>query len=110
MAGSNVTTNDLRERVTIQQATATRDEYNAEILTWSTMATVWARVLERGGREPVLADRPVMLIAYEVTIRDGVTVTHGQRVVWRSKTLNVETVTPLPADGLIMLRCMEVTA
>lgn len=109
MAG-NTTANELREQVTIQQATSTRDEYNAEILTWATVATVWARVLERSGREPVLADRPVMLISYEVTIRDGLTVTHGQRVIWRTKTLNVETATPLPADGLIMLRCLEVTA
>lgn len=101
---------DLREQIALQQATATRDAYNAEVLTWSTVATVWARVLERGGREPVLADRPVMLISYEVTIRDGVTVTHGQRVIWRGKTLGIDTVTPLPADGLIVLRCLEVDA
>ena len=101
---------DLRERVTIQQATATRDAYNAEVLTWSTVATVWARVLERGGREPVLADRPVMLISYEVTVRDGRTITHEQRVIWRGKTLTIDTVTPLPADGLIVLRCLEVEA
>lgn len=109
MAG-NITANDLREQVTIQQATMTRDAYNAEVPAWSNVATVWARVLERGGREPVLADRPVMLISYEVTIRAGRTVTHGQRVIWRTKTLGIETVTPLPADGLIMLRCLEVTA
>lgn len=101
---------ELREQIALQQATATRDAYNAEVLNWSTVATVWARVLERGGREPVLADRPVMLISYEVTIRDGVTVTHGQRVVWRGKTLGIDTVAPLPADGLIVLRCLEVTA
>lgn len=102
-----VTANDLRERVTIQSATATRDAYNAEVLTWADVSTVWAKVVERGGREPVLADRPVMLVSYEVTIRAGATVTHQDRLIWRTKTLAIDTVTPLPADGLIVLRCLE---
>lgn len=98
---------DLRERVQIQRATITRDAFGEERPSWATVATVWAKVVERGGREPVLADRPVMLVAYEVTIRAGVTVDHGAQVLWRTKTLQVETVTPLPADGLIVLRCLE---
>jgi SPP1 family predicted phage head-tail adaptor len=99
----------LRERVQVQRATATRDAYNAEVLTWATVATVWAQVLERGGREPVLADRPVMLISYEVTVRDGLEITHADRLLWRSKTLSIETVTPVQADGVIILRCLEAT-
>ena len=99
---------DMRERVAIQTSTATRDEFNAEVLSWATTTTVWAKVVERGGREPVIADRPVMVVSYEVTIRSGVTVTHRDRLLWRSKTLAIDTVTPLPADGLIVLRCLEV--
>lgn len=99
---------DLRERVSILTSTATRDEFNAEVLAWSPVATVWAKVVERGGREPMLADRPVMVVSYEVTIRSGVTVTHKDRLSWRSKTLAIDTVTPLPADGLMVLRCLEV--
>ena len=72
------------------------------------VATVWAKVVERGGREPVIADRPVMVVSYEVTMRSGVTVTHKDRLSWRSKTLAIDTVTPLPADGLLVLRCLEV--
>ncbi|MCB0147157.1 MAG: head-tail adaptor protein, partial [Caldilineaceae bacterium] len=69
--------------------------------------TVWAKVTERGGREPQLADRPVMLISYEVVIRAGVTVTHSDRLTWGGKVLAIDTVTPLP-QGYITLRCMEV--
>lgn len=101
---------DLRERVTIQTATATRDDYNQELLTWANGSTVWAQVREQGGREPLLADRPVMVVSYEVTIRDTATVTHMNRLTWRSKTLAIDTVTPLPAQGLTVLRCLEVTA
>ncbi len=64
--------------------------------------------MERGGREPLLADRPVMVVAYEVTIRDGVTVTHSERLVWGDKVLGIDTVTLRRADGVIVLRCMEV--
>ena len=98
---------ELSEQVTIQRAAMTRGAANAELLTWSNGETVWARIVERGGREPQLADRPVMLISYEVVIRDGVTVTHSDRLTWNGKTLAIDTVTPLPR-GYITLRCMEV--
>ena len=98
---------DLNERVTIQRATVTRGAANAELLTWSNGETVWAKVTERGGREPQLADRPVMLISYEVVIREGVPVTHSDRLTWNGKTLAIDTVTPMPR-GYYTLRCMEV--
>lgn len=101
---------ELRERIEVQAATITRDAFGDEVQAWATVATVWAKVVERGGREPVLADRPVMLIAYEITIRAGVTVEHGQQVIWRGKTLRVETVSPDAAAGLVVLRCLEAAA
>lgn len=96
------------EQVTIQTATVTRGTANAEVVSWADVATVWARIVERGGREPLLADRPVMVVAYEVTIRDGVSVTHSDRLTWGDKTLAIDTVTPRRADGVIVLRCMEI--
>ena len=99
---------DLNEQVTIQTATVSRGTANAEVITWADVVTVWAKVVERGGREPVLADRPVMLVSYEVTIRDGVNVTHKERLTWGDKTLAIDTVTPHRTQGLIVLRCMEI--
>lgn len=101
---------EMRERVEIQAASVTRGDFNEEIPAWATTATVWAKVVERGGREPIAADRPVMLVSYEVTIRAGQTVTHKHRLVWRSKTLGIDTVTPLVAQGLVVMRCLEVEA
>lgn len=98
----------FNERVTIQTATVTRGTANAEVVSWADVATVWAKIVERGGREPLLADRPVMVVAYEVTIRAGVTVTHSDRLVWGDKTLAIDTVTPRRTDGVIVLRCMEI--
>jgi SPP1 family predicted phage head-tail adaptor len=105
-----ITISDLRERVAIQSATVARDAYNAETLTWATSSTVWAAVRERGGREVLITDRPTMIVGYEVTIRDGVTIDNHDRLVWGSKTLGIESVTPLQAQGLIVMRCLEVGA
>lgn len=99
---------DLNERVTLQTATVTRGTANAEVVTWADVVTVWAKVVERGGREPVLADRPVMIVSYEVTVRAPLSVTHLDRLVWGGKTLAIDTVTPRRVDGVIVLRCMEV--
>lgn len=110
MAERGVTAGDLRERVEIQAATVTRGDFGEEILTWATTATVWAQVYEwsgRGAREVMLTDSPTMVVGYEVKVRAGVTVTHKHRLLWRSKVLDIHTVTPLPGQGLIVLRCLE---
>jgi SPP1 family predicted phage head-tail adaptor len=106
------TAGDLRERVAIQIATVTKGAaYNEEVLTWATVATVWARVEERTGSEPLAADRATSLVYYLVTMRTpAVTPTHKDQLLWRGKTLAVQTVTPMPQHGLIVLRCLEVTA
>mgnify|MGYP003383135460 CR=1 FL=1 len=109
MSGKATPIGDMRERVEIQSATVTRGEFNEELLAWATTATVWAKVTERGGREPIVADRPVMVVSYEVVIRNTATVTHMNRLVWRSKYLSIDTVTPMPAQGLTVLRCLEAT-
>lgn len=98
---------DLRERVTIQKATVVRDAFGGEVLTWADAETVWAAVRDYSSREPLLADRLVMLVGYEVTIRSGVEVTHQDRLSWRGKVLAIEGVAPRPAEGLLVLRCLD---
>lgn len=105
--GRTLGAGDLREYVTLRTATATRDAYGVETIVWTDSATVAARVTERGGREPLLADRPVMVVSYEVVIRAGLAVSHADRLVWRGLTLQIETVTPLPV-GFQTLRCLAI--
>mgnify|MGYP001082458132 CR=1 FL=1 len=98
----------LTERISVQTPSVSRGSANVEIVTWSTTATVWAAIRERTGREPLLADRPVSIISYEVTVRAGLIVDHNCRLLWRTKTLQIDTVTPLPT-GYITMRCTEVS-
>lgn len=98
---------ELRERVTVQAAAVSRDDFGAEVLTWLDGPTVWAKVTAKSGREPVLADRPVMLVGYEITIRLGVAVSQKHRLMWRGKVLGIDAVNLLPGAGLVTLLCTE---
>jgi SPP1 family predicted phage head-tail adaptor len=98
----------LTERVTIISPATARDAFGAEVLTWLDGPTVRAAHQERGGREPILADRPVMVVAHEFIIRKGVAVSQKYRLLWRGKTLEIDTVTPLHSGNDVLLRCVEV--
>ena len=46
-----VETGKLRERITIQAPTVTRSAYGDEEVTWTDIATIWAAVWPRSGKE-----------------------------------------------------------
>jgi head-tail adaptor len=98
--------------VSVLAAGITRDAFGAEVLTWApTGQTLWAKVVERGGREPLIADRPVMVVSYEIILRyTAITaaLTHLHRLRWGQKTLQIETVTPERTTGCVRLRTLEV--
>ena len=98
----------LRELVTLQRATMTRGSFGEETPAWTTVATLRARVTprDRGTGEQMLADRPVMLAAFDVELRKSVTVSHLDRLLWRGLTLSVEVVTPIPERERVLLRCV----
>jgi len=43
----------MNRRIVIREKSVTRDAYGAEVITWGTVATVWAAVLPVRGREYV---------------------------------------------------------
>lgn len=59
----------LDRRIQIKTKTATRDSYGAEILTYSTLATVWAEIVPVSGREYFLAAQFVPEAQLKVRIR-----------------------------------------
>ena len=100
----------MNERIELRQSTKTRDAVNALKESWATVATVWASVRETGAREDVVSNRPMMIATYEIEIRTGGTVTpnHKEQIVWRTKTLEIDTVTVLQSEGKIRMSCTEV--
>jgi SPP1 family predicted phage head-tail adaptor len=59
----------LDRRITIQGKVVTHNEYGEEIVTWSTVATVWAQKIENRGQERFAAQQFVGKSAKTFKIR-----------------------------------------
>jgi SPP1 family predicted phage head-tail adaptor len=91
----------LRERITIEQPNRTPDTYGGQVVTWTTLATVYASVVAITGsaRETHVAGQSEALAGYRITIRKRDDVRGDMRIQWRNRTLQIhslhETLTTL---------------
>lgn len=100
----------LRHVVTIQENDPTAvNAANERVDSWGTFeAGVRASVKELSGRELEFALRRVANVTHEIVMRYRAGVTPKMRVVWDSRTLNIEAVTD--GEGLkreLRLLCVE---
>lgn len=72
----------LRHRVTIESSSASRDEFGGEVITWATVATVWAAVEPLSGREFLDARRQEAEVSTRIRIRYRAGLVPGMRVTW----------------------------
>lgn len=79
----------LRHRVTIQSKSATQNSYGEEVITWSTLATVWAAVEPLSGREWLEGRQVTAEVTTRIRIRRRGDVTPEMRVVYGSKTYDI---------------------
>lgn len=81
----------LRERVTIQQQSITRDASGEELITWSDVATVWAQVLPGASSErfQAAAGQRVAEVSHTVRIRFRAGITPKMRLVWETRVLEI---------------------
>ena len=102
----------LRDRVTIQTRSVTRDAYGAEVVTWATLATVWASVETLSGREylatisggipQVRSERlSRVVIRYRSDVREYMQIVYGNR------TLRIEQVLEAERREALHLMCSE---
>ena len=70
----------LDRRVTIESKTVTRDDFGAEVVTWSTFAEVWAEVRDVNSVEKVVDQLRTMTRLTMVTTRYVPGVTTDMRV------------------------------
>jgi SPP1 family predicted phage head-tail adaptor len=83
----------LRQRVTIEQKTATQDANGEETITWATWATVYAAVEPLRGEEYLAARTQQASVDTRIRLRyrDGVT-TDTMRAVHDSNVYDIEAV------------------
>ena len=79
----------LRERVTIQQATETRNRLGESVASWSTFAERWASVEGLSGREVLQAGQQQTEVTHRVRLRYVTGLKATMRILWRGRTLEI---------------------
>jgi head-tail adaptor len=83
----------LRERVTLERQAPGRDALGVARGAWLSLGQCWAAVVPAGEGERYLGDAAAAPARFHVTIRARKVFGVGDRVIWRGRTLVVETVT-----------------
>jgi SPP1 family predicted phage head-tail adaptor len=97
----------LRERVTVQQATETRNRIGESISEWATFAEVWASVNGVTAREYLLAGQQQIELSHRVKMRYLSGLTSKMRLVWRGRTLEIISILEHENRSIHELICQE---
>jgi len=79
-------------RVIIKQKSVTRSARQAEQITWSTVATVWASIAPTTGREAFAAQQEYARVSAIINIWYRSGITPEMRVYYGSRVFNVKAV------------------
>lgn len=99
----------LRERVTVQQASESRNALGETVLAWSTYAERWASVEGVSAREALAAGQQDVTITHRVRMRYVSGMTQNMRISWRSRTLHVVSLLEYDNRTEHVAICEEVT-
>jgi SPP1 family predicted phage head-tail adaptor len=79
----------LRERVTVEIASVTTNNFGEAILTWGTASSVWASVEGVTAREALAAGQSEVSVTHRVRMRYLPGLTQQMRFSWRNRTLDI---------------------
>lgn len=82
---------DMRHRIIIESPVFEPDGTGGQTVTWVEFQVVWAKVTTKA-RERVIADRVVMAVTTEITIRDLPGLDSTMRVLFRGNYLQIKSV------------------
>jgi SPP1 family predicted phage head-tail adaptor len=80
---------EMRERVTVQQATPTVNSIGESTLTWNTLTTVWAAVNGVSSSEALVDGQQESRITHRVRLRYITGLKHTDRFLWRGRVLQI---------------------
>jgi len=100
---------ELRERVTVLQATESRSRLDEVVMTYSTtFAEVWASVQGVSAREYLLAGQQQVEISHRVKMRYLAGLSPQMRLSWRGRTLEIISILEHENRSVHELICQEV--
>ncbi|MFA5313219.1 MAG: phage head closure protein [Methanomassiliicoccales archaeon] len=99
---------ELGKRITIQSPTRTSDGAGGWSVVWGTFSTMCASIEPVSGREPYSAQQLQGHVSHKVRIRYLAGVTHGMRVLYGTRTFDIQAVIDEDEKGVSMLLyCQE---
>ena len=99
----------LRHRVALQQPTTTRNSTGEPIVTWTTVATVWAEVLDLRGREYIASQEAHSEVGTKITIRYRSDLDLTWRAVFGTRLFDIQQIADLKGHNAILeLMCREI--
>jgi SPP1 family predicted phage head-tail adaptor len=79
----------LDRRIQIQQRVETQDSYGQAVISYSTIATVWAEVIPLSGRELFAAAQKYPEATMRIRVRFRTDVTEKHRIVFNSTNYDI---------------------
>lgn len=105
---SGIAIGEMRERVTLQSPVRTGDGTGGADIVWTSGATVWAKVEERGGTERLAGERLAARAGITLTIRYRSGITTEMRVLWKGRVLNIKSLSdPEGRKRFLEVACEE---
>ena len=84
----------MSDRVTIKSPREVRSRSGETTLNWdTTLATVWASVDGLSSRDIMQAQQANVIATHRIRIRKRSDVLHTHRVIWKSRTMEIASVT-----------------
>jgi SPP1 family predicted phage head-tail adaptor len=100
----------LRERVTVQQASESRNALGETVLSWATFAERWASVEGVLARESLAYGQNEITVTHKVKMRFLEGLTQRMRLQWRGRTLEIVSLLEHGSRSEHELICQEVAA
>jgi len=98
----------LRNRITIQKKSVTRNSYGEEVITWVTHCQAWAQMEPLSGREFLEARQIQAEGMVRFTLRYQAGIEPEMRVLFGTRTFNIQAVIHVEERGReIQLMCVE---
>ena len=79
----------MRNRITIQSRSTTRDSHGGQSETWTDVATVWANIRPLSSRELIAAQAVQAATSHMITIRYRPGIVAAMRAVYNSRIFNL---------------------
>ena len=85
---------EFSQRITFQQKVVTRNSIGEEVVTWSDVVTVWAKVMPLRGNAFYAANQQQHSIDARFLIRERSGIVSDMRLMWKSEPYDITNIIP----------------